>query len=96
MGLLKLRKNKKFGYTSRYYKNDGDGSPFEIKQKFDKFRKTTGGNSGLKSKFSNAYDDLREPQSKYSKKIILITIAILILIFLFIIDFDLSIFSLEK
>ena len=36
MGVLNTRKNKKYNYQPRYYK--GDGSPFELKHKFDDFR----------------------------------------------------------
>jgi len=34
MGILKTRKNKKFSYNPRYYSNEGEGSPFEIKHKY--------------------------------------------------------------
>ena len=45
MGFLK-RTNKKFDYQPRYYK--GEGNPFKIEHKLDKFRTTTGKNKGLK------------------------------------------------
>lgn len=96
MGLLKLKKNKKFGYQPRYYKNGEGGNPFEIKQKFDEYRTTLSGNKGLKSKFTNAFDDLKNPQEKSSSKTILIIIGILIFLFLVFIDFDLSIFRLKE
>ncbi|WP_027137042.1 hypothetical protein [Gaetbulibacter saemankumensis] len=92
MGLLKTRKNKKFNYTPRYYNNDGEGSPYEIKHKFDHFRKTVGPNTGLKTKFINALDDFKNNPDKEVNKRILIIVCVLILVFLFIIDFDLSIF----
>ena len=92
MGLLKLRKNKKFSYTPRYFDDKGEGSPFEIKHKFDDYRKTVGSNNGLKTKFTNAIDDLKTNPDKEANKRILIIAAILLLIFLFIIGFDLSIF----
>ncbi|PKQ44781.1 riboflavin synthase subunit beta [Confluentibacter flavum] len=92
MGLLKLRKNKKFSYTPRYFDDKGEGSPFEIKHKFDEYRKTVGSNNGLKTKFTNAIDDLKTNPDKEANKRILIIAAILILICLFIIGFDLSIF----
>ena len=41
MGLFKLRKNKKFSYTPRHFDDKGEGNPFEIKHKFDDFRKTS-------------------------------------------------------
>ncbi|WP_111306856.1 riboflavin synthase subunit beta [Confluentibacter sediminis] len=92
MGLLKLRKNKKFSYTPRYFDDKGEGNPFEIKHKFDDFRKTVGSNNGLKTKFNNAIDDFKTNPDKDANRRILIIAAILLLICLFIIGFDLSIF----
>ncbi len=92
MAILKPRKNKKFGYDPRYYKNDGEGSPFKMEQKFDKFRTTIGGSKGLKGKFTSVLDELKGSSDKKSSRIVLLIIAIFIIIFLFIIDFDLSIF----
>lgn len=96
MGIFKLRKNKKFSYTSRLFDDKGEGRPFEIKHKFDDYRKTIGNNSGLKTKINNALDELKESPDREVNKRILIIIAILLLIFLFIIDFDLSIFFSKK
>ncbi len=91
MGILSTRKNKKYSYTPRYYK--GEGSPYELKHKFDEFRVTAGSNSGLKTKFNNAVDDYKHNRdSSGANRRTLIIIAVLILTFLFIIDFDFSIF----
>lgn len=90
MGLFKLRKNKKFNYTPRHYEGDGEGSPFEIKHRFDDQRKTVG-SSGLKTTFNNAMEDLNESDPAVNRRVLIIA-GILILVFLFIIDFDLSIF----
>ena len=92
MGMLKQRKNKKFGYEPRHYDNDGNGNPFQFEQKFDQFRTTIGDNKGLKGKFTAALGELKSTSDKKSNKIVLIIFSILIIIFLFIIDFDLSIF----
>ena len=92
MGLIKPRKNKKYGYEPRYYNDKGEGNPFQMEQKFDKFRTTIGSSGGLKSRFSAAWDDFKSSSDKKSNKRVLLIISILILIFLFIIDFDLSIF----
>jgi hypothetical protein len=89
MGFVK-RTNKKFDYTPRYYK--GEGNPFKIEHTFDQYRKTDTGKKGLKAKVNLAMEDLKVPQSKESTRIIVIVVAILIFIFLYIIDFDLSIF----
>ena len=89
MGFLK-RTAKKFDYQPRYFQ--GEGNPYEISHKFDEFRKTVGKNKGIKSKFSDAFEELKSPDETGSKKTIIIISAVLIFIFLFIIDFDLSIF----
>ncbi|MFS4482641.1 riboflavin synthase subunit beta [Hyunsoonleella sp. 2307UL5-6] len=90
MGILKVRKNKKFSYTPRHYK--GDGNPYEIKHKFDEHRVTVGNNNGLKSKFINAINDYKTNENHEANKRVLIIVAVLVLVFLFIIGFDLSIF----
>ena len=88
MGFLK-RTNKKFDYQPRYYK--GEGNPFKIEHKLDQFRKTTGKSKGIKGKFSDAFDELKNPDKTVNKTTIYIAL-VLIFVFLYIIDFDLSIF----
>ncbi|MER3376494.1 MAG: riboflavin synthase subunit beta [Allomuricauda sp.] len=87
---LKLRKNKSFNYSPRYYK--GEGNPFKIEHKLDKFRSTANTNKGIKNKFSSAMDDLKVEGDRNLKLRFVIIVAILVLLFLFVIDFDLSIF----
>ena len=89
MGFIK-RTHKKFDYTPRYYK--GEGNPYKIEHKFDEFR-TTLDKKSMKAKFSHAIEESKS--SKGVNKTIVITIAILVFIFLYIIDFDLSIFQLK-
>jgi hypothetical protein len=91
MGLFKLRKNRKFSYTPRHFDDKGEGNPYEIKHKFDDYRKTVGSN-GLKGTFNNAMDDLKNSPDKTVNKRIMIIVGALILLFLYFIDFDLSIF----
>jgi len=91
MGIFKLRQNKKFDYSPRYYK--GEGNPYQMKHKFDDYRVATGSVKGIKTKFKNAISDYRHnPDRSGANKRVLIIIGILILIFLILIDFDLSIF----
>jgi hypothetical protein len=89
MGFIK-RTNKKFDYKPRFYQ--GEGNPYEVKHKFDEFRTTVGKNKGIKAKFVNAYEELKESRGKGVNKTLVTIIAVLILLFLYIIDFDLSIF----
>lgn len=87
---LKLRRNREFDYKPRYYK--GEGNPYKIEHKLDKFRTTAHHQRGLKNKFTNAFDDLRNEGDRHMRIRFFAALAVLILIFLFIIDFDLSIF----
>lgn len=87
---LKLRKNRTYNYSPRYYK--GDDSPFKIEHKLDKYRSTAHTQRGLKNKFSSAVDDLKNEGDRNLKIRFVVIVVILILLFLFIIDFDLSIF----
>ena len=86
------RTNKKFDYKPRYYK--GEGNPYKIDHKFDQFRTTVGKKKNLKTKFSDAYDELKDLRQNGVNKTIVAIILILLLIFLYIIDFDLTIFTL--
>jgi len=92
MGILSKRKNKKFNYKPRYYEFEGEGSPYSIEHKFDKFRSTVGENNSLKGKFKAAWGDLRETSDRNTRLRLYILIAALLLVFLIIIEFDLSIF----
>lgn len=89
MSIFKTRQNKKYNYSPRFYK--GEGSPFEIKHKFDEHRKTIE-KVGLKGKFINAWDDYKNTPDASANRRTLIIVAILVFIFLLIIGFDLSIF----
>jgi len=90
MGLMKLKKNKKFNYRPRYYK--GDGNPYELKHKFDDYRTTVNPAKGLKGKFNAAIDDYNHNRDENVNRRVLIIVGILVLLFLLIIGFDLSIF----
>ncbi len=90
MGIFKQRKNKKYSYQPRYYK--GEGSPFELKHKFDEYRNTVAPPKGIKAKFNQAVDDYKYNPDQSANRRVLIIIGILIFIFLVIIEFDLSIF----
>jgi len=90
MGLMKLKKNKRYNYKPQYYK--GEGSPFEVKHKFDDQRTTVNPAKGIKGKFNAAIDDYRHNQDDSVNKRVFIIVAVLVLLFLFIIGFDLSIF----
>lgn len=89
--------NKKFNYKPRYYQSDKEGSPFEIKNRYDDFRTATwGAGGGIKQKFKNAVNDFKHNHDRQANRTVLIIVLILIFLFLLLIDFDLTIFSLQR
>lgn len=96
MGMLskitRLRKNRQYDYSPRYFNDKGKGNPYKLEPKFDQFRSTLSNQRGLKNKINNVLDDTQRQADRGLKKRMAIIIAILVFIFLFIIDFDLSIF----
>ncbi|TYB70501.1 riboflavin synthase subunit beta [Bizionia gelidisalsuginis] len=92
MGYLKQKKNKRYNYTPRYYKSNGEGSPFEIKHKFDDYRTTLVGNKNIKQKFTSAWDEFKNSPDKAVNRRVLVIGLVLVFLFLLIIDFDLTLF----
>ena len=96
MGMLdkitKLKRNRRFDYSPRYYKNDSEGSPFKLEHRFDKFRTTVERQRGLKNKLGSAMADARREGDRNLRIRFLVILAVLVLLFLYVIDFDLSIF----
>lgn len=88
----KLRKNKKYSYKPRYFDDKGEGRPFKLEHKFDKYRSTAGAPGGIKSRFRSAMSDLRQEGDRNLKVRFWIIFIVLLLIVLYILDFDLSIF----
>ncbi|HMB63833.1 MAG TPA: hypothetical protein VKN36_12215 [Eudoraea sp.] len=88
----RLRKNKKFSYSPRYYDDKGKGNPFKIEHKLDKYRTTLNSPGGLKGRFASAMADSKRAGDRNLRIRMLVIIFILVFIFLYIIDFDLSIF----
>tara|TARA_B110000444_G_C18553097_1_gene461213 strand:+ start:168 stop:464 length:297 start_codon:yes stop_codon:yes gene_type:complete len=90
--LFKLRKNKRYNYTPRYYKGKDSGNIYEFDSKFSKYREIYNSND-----FGNQWNEARiQMRSRKNRSISLrLLIIILALIFacLYILDFDLSIFS---
>lgn len=94
MRFFKPLQNKSYNYKPRYYK--GEGSPYEVKRKFNEFRVNDAKNAGFKQRFVNALTDYKTNPDKKANRRVLMIVAILVLIFLYIIDFDLSIFVKQR
>lgn len=97
MGILskitRLRRNKKFDYSPRYFDDKGKGNPFKLEHKFDAYRSTVGTNRGLKNKIGNVLQDVKREGDQNLKVRMAIILAILVFIVLWFFDFDLSIFT---
>ncbi len=95
MGIFKTRKNKKFSYSPRYWDDNGEGSPYQIENRFDKFR-NVGKSNNFKDKFSTAWEELKHGSDRKVNRRVLWIFLILLFLFLFLIDFDLSIFTARR
>ncbi|MEW7291354.1 riboflavin synthase subunit beta [Aquimarina sp. 2304DJ70-9] len=95
MGIFKTRKNKKFSYSPRYWDDNGEGSPYQIENKFEKFR-SIGRSNNFKDKFKTAWEELKQDSDRKINRRVLGIFLILLLVFLYLIDFDLSIFTARR
>ena len=91
LNFLKLKKNRRFNYTPRYYKGKEEASVFNFEGRLVNSRETYNENDRRKI-WEDSRNRSRNRKSKELNKTLILIIIILILIFLYIIDFDLSIF----
>ncbi|WP_062060807.1 hypothetical protein [Aquimarina longa] len=96
MGIFKTRENKKFSYSPRYWDDKGEGNPYQIENRFDKYRSTVGRTNNLKDKFKTAWEELRHDSDRKINRRILWIFLLLLFVFLVLIDFDLSIFTARR
>ncbi len=86
MGLFKLRKNKRYGYSGRFSEENTyvgkQPVPKKIKSKFDEFRTTVGDDNSFRKKFRNAINDYKNGSEKLVRKRIIIIFLILVFLLL--------------
>ncbi len=92
VNLFKLRKNKRYNYTPRYFKGKKLDNAYEIGSKFEQYQDTYNNNDFSKSWQETRLSMRNRSNSSFSRMLLFI-ILILVFIFLYIIDFDLSIFN---
>mgnify|MGYP000016018155 CR=1 FL=1 len=90
--LFKLRKNRRYNYTPRYYKGKEEGNLYDFDSKFSKYRDTHNKND-LGHQWNEARLKMRIRSNRGLSIRLFIIISFLLLIFLYIIDFDFSIFT---
>ena len=89
--LFKLKKNKRYNYTPRYYKGKEKDNIYDFDSKFSKYRETYN-----KNDFGQQWKEVRvqmrnRKNNSFSLRLVLIILS-LILVSFYILDFDLSIF----
>ncbi|MAH82533.1 MAG: hypothetical protein CMC21_04705 [Flavobacteriaceae bacterium] len=89
---FKLKKNKRYNYTPRYYKGKDSVNIYDFDSNISRYASTYN-----KNDFGNTWNNTREKMRSRSNGsfslTLLVIILILISIFLYIIDFDLTIFK---
>ena len=89
--LFKLKKNKRYNYTPRYYKGKEKGNIYEFDSKFTKYRETYNKND-FGQQWKEVRIQMRNRKNKSFSLRLLLIILSLILVSFYILDFDLSIF----
>ncbi|MEM9686728.1 MAG: hypothetical protein AAF934_07380 [Bacteroidota bacterium] len=92
LSIFKLRKNRRFNYTPRYYQGKDIGNIYDFDSKFTKYRETSNA-IDFGSHWRAARAASRNRGNRVINKRLVLIIAVLALIFLYVIDFDLSIFT---
>ena len=89
--LFKLKKNKRYNYTPRYYKGKDNGNIYDFDSKFSKYRETYNKND-FGQQWKEVRIQMRNRKNKSFSLRLLLIILSLILVSFYILDFDLSIF----
>lgn len=89
--LFKLRKNRRYNYTPRYYKGKEDRNLYEFDSKFSKYRDTFNSND-LGQQWKEARMQMRTRKNRSLSLRLLSIILVLIFFALYVLDFDLSLF----
>ncbi len=93
--LFKLRKNRRYNYTPRYYKGKDTGNLYEFDSKFSKYRDTYNSND-FGQQWKEARLQMRTKNNRSISLRLLLIILGLVFVCLYILDFDLSIFMLPQ
>ena len=91
VNLFKLKKNKRYNYTPRYYKGKSEGNIYDFDSKFSKYRGIFNENDFGKQ-WQEARLQMRTKKNRGISLRLLLIILALFLLSLYILDFDLSIF----
>jgi hypothetical protein len=90
--LFKLKKNRRYNYTPRYYKGKEEGNLYEFDSKFAKYRDTYNSND-FGHQWKEARFQMRTRKNRSITLRLLLIILFLVFVCLYILDFDISIFT---
>ena len=89
--LFKLRKNRRYNYTPRYYKGKEEGNPYEFNSKFSKYRDIYNTND-MGQQWKEARMQMRTRKNRSLSLRLLSIILVLFFLAFYILDFELSLF----
>lgn len=89
--IFRLRKNRRYNYTPRYYKGKDSGNIYEFDSKFSKYRDTYN-NNDFGQQWKETRMEMRTRKNRSISLRLILIISSLAMICLYILDFDLSIF----
>ncbi len=92
INFFKLRKNRRFNYTPRYFEGKTEENPYDFDSRFSKFRDTANVND-FGAHWKEARLQQRNRRNRGVSLRLLLIILLLVLISLYVLDFDLSIFK---
>lgn len=90
--LFKLRKNRRYNYTPRYYKGKVEGNIYEFDSKFSKYRDSFNSND-FGQQWKEARIQMRTRKNRSISVRLIIIVLILVFLSLYILEFDLNIFT---
>ena len=89
--LFKLRKNRRYNYTPRYFDGKEVNNIYDFDSKFSKYRETFNRND-FGQQWKSKRMEMRVHGNRHFSIRLIIIISLLIFLVLYILDFDLSIF----
>ena len=93
--LFKLRKNRRYNYTPRYFDGKEVDNIYDFDSKFYKYRETFNRND-FGHQWKSKRKEMRVHSNRHFSIRLIIIISLLIFLVLYILDFDLSIFILSS
>jgi len=92
LSIPKIKVNRRYNYTPRYYKGKNDGNIYNFENRITKYREATN-TIDFGAQWREDRKISRNKGNSAINKRVMYIVIILVFIFLYIIDFDISIFT---